>query len=167
MRATPKFVASLALVLLQQADAADSKQTPIPESCPVTRSAPETSFTPPPPHQASKAGDPMFWFGSDALYVLLSADGRWHGQPSSTGTRNRSFWYRKNAEWREEFPYQFKATAKRLDIDAPMIAFPNVHNAIMGEEVAMLFMLELPERGCWQVTGNYKSDSLSWVTWVD
>ena len=40
-------------------------------------------------------------------------------------------------------------------------------NAIMGHEVAMLLMLELPERGCWQVTGNYKSDHLSWVTWVD
>lgn len=47
-----------------------------------------------------------------------------------------------------------------------MLTFPNVNNAIMGEEVAMLFMLELPP-GCWEVTGNYKSDSLSWVTWVD
>ena len=58
-------------------------------------------------------------------------------------------------------------TAKRIDTDGPMITFPRVTNAIMGEEVAMLLMLELPERGCWQVTGNYKSDYLSWVTWVD
>ena len=47
-----------------------------------------------------------------------------------------------------------------------MLTFPRVNNAIMGKEVAMLFMLELPP-GCWEVTGNYKSDSLSWVTWVD
>jgi len=47
------------------------------------------------------------------------------------------------------------------------ITFPRVNNAIMGKEVAMLLMLELPERGCWQVTGNYKSDHLSWVTWID
>ena len=161
------FIASLSLVLLQQAAADDRKQTPIPESCPVTRSAPETRFTPPPPYEAFKPTDTAFWFGSDALYVQLASDGRWRGITSPSGTRNKSFWFRKNPEWREEFPYQFKATARRLDIDGPMIAFPNVHNAMMGKEVAMLFMLELPERGCWQVTGNYKSDSLSWVTWVD
>lgn len=167
MRLTRTFVAGLTLVAMGEAGAVERWKTPVPESCPVTRSAPETRFTPPAPHTASKTGDPMFWFGSDALYVYLSADGRWRGETASTGTRNKSFWYRKDAEWREEFPYQFKATAKRLDTDGPMITFPNVHNAVMGKEVAMLFMLELPGRGCWQVTGNYKSDYLSWVTWVD
>lgn len=167
MRIASIFVASLTLVLLEQAGAADEKQTPISDSCPVTRSTPETRYTPPPPHEADKAGSPIFWFGSDALYVMLSSDGRWRGITSPTGTRNKSFWYRKDAQWREEFPYQLKVTAKRIDDDGPMIAFPRVNNAIMGKEVAMLLMLELPERGCWQVTGNYKSDYLSWVTWVD
>jgi hypothetical protein len=166
MRMTATFVASLALFALEQAGAADQKRTPIPESCPVTRSTPENRFTPPPPHEAAKSSDPMFWYGSDALYVFLSSDGRWRGITSSTGTRNKSFWYRKNPEWREEFPYQFRVTAKRMDADGPMITFPRVNNALMGKEVAMLLMLELP-RGCWQVTGNYKSDHLSWVTWVD
>lgn len=166
MRVTALIVASLALVGLTPAFAADGKQSPIPKTCPVTRSTPETRFTPPPPYEASKPQDPMFWYGSDALYIYISADGRWTGIPSASGTRNKSFWYRKNREWREEFPYQFKATAKRFDTDGPMLTFPNVNNAIMGEEVAMLFMLELPP-GCWEVTGNYKSDSLSWITWVD
>jgi hypothetical protein len=165
MRIAATFVASLALVALEQAGAADQKQTPIPDSCPVTRSTPENRFTPPPPHEAGKSSDPAFWFGSDALYVHLSADGRWRGFTSPRGTRNKSFWYRKDAEWREEFPYQFRVTAKRMDADGPMITFP-VNNAIMGKEVAMLLMLEL-KRGCWQVTGNYKSAYLSWVTWVD
>ena len=48
-----------------------------------------------------------------------------------------------------------------------MLTVPRVTNAIMGKEVAMLLMLELPQRGCWQVTGNYKSDYLSFVVWVD
>jgi hypothetical protein len=43
----------------------------------------------------------------------------------------------------------------------------NVTNAIMGEEVAMLTMLELPERGCWEITGNYKDAYLSFVVWLD
>jgi hypothetical protein len=50
-----------------------------------------------------------------------------------------------------------------------MLTVPRVTNILVGEkeEVAMLLMLELPERGCWEVTGNYKSDSLSYVVWVD
>jgi hypothetical protein len=167
MRLARTIVASLALVAIGRAHAAENSKTPIPESCPVTRSAPETQFTPPPPHKAAKAGDPMFWYGSDALYVSLYSDGRWRGITSPSGTRNKSFWYRKDAKWLEEYPVQLKITAKRIDTGGPMIAFPRVNNAIMGKEVAMLTMLELPERGCWQVTGNYKSDQLSWVTWVD
>jgi hypothetical protein len=166
MRVTAIFVVSLALMSQTPAFAADGKRSAIPESCPVTRSTPETRFTPPPPNAAAIPDGPMFWYGSDALYVFLSSDGRWRGIKSPTGTRNKSFWYRKNAEWGEEFPYQFKATAKRFDSDAAPLTFPNVNNALMGEEVAMLFMLELP-RGCWEVTGSYKSDSLSWITWVD
>ena len=166
MRVTAVFVASLALVAMEHAGAADEKRTPIPDSCPVTRSTPQTRFRPPPPHEPFESGKPLFWFGSDALYVKLAADGRWQGITSSYGTRNKSFWYRKDAEWLEEFPYQFKVTAKRMDSDGPMLAFPNVNNAVRGKEVAMLLMPELPP-GCWQVTGNYKSDSLSWVTWVD
>ena len=94
----------------------------------------------------------MFWFGSDALYVFLSADGRWRGETAPTGTRNKSFWYRKDAEWREEFPYQFKVTAKRLDTDGPMIAFPRVHNAIMGKEVAMLLIARASR--AWLLAGD-------------
>jgi hypothetical protein len=167
MRIASIFVASLAVVAVEEACSAEVWKTPIPETCPVTRSTPETRFAPPMPHEAAKPDGPMFWYGSDALFVSLSTDGRWRGIVDSTGTRNKSFWYRKNPEWREEFPYQLKITAKRIDTDGPMISFPRVNNAIMGKVVAMLLMLELPERGCWQVTGNYKSDHLSWVTWVD
>lgn len=60
------FVASLSSVALERAGAAENWKTPIPASCPVTRSTPETRFTPPPPQEANKAGDPIFWFGSDA-----------------------------------------------------------------------------------------------------
>jgi hypothetical protein len=42
-----------------------------------------------------------------------------------------------------------------------------VNNAIMGEGWAMLLMLELPSRGCWEVRANYKSDYVAFVVWVD
>jgi hypothetical protein len=68
-----------------------------------------------------------------------------------------------------ENPYQFMLTAKRLESDEAAITLTgsDVNNAIMGEEVAMLTMLELPERGCWEITGNYKDAYLSFVVWLD
>jgi hypothetical protein len=165
MRTVAALVGILALALQQTGAASD--ETPIPTDCPVTRSTPETRFTPPPPSQPAEATAAMFWYGSDALYTSLYSDGRWRGITSKAGTRNKSFWYRKDATWLEEHPYQLVVTAKQLDADGPVLTVPRVTNAIMGEEVAMLLMLELPKRGCWQVTANYKSDYLSFVTWVD
>jgi hypothetical protein len=151
-----------------QAVFADGNEKPsTPDTCPVTRSTPETRFTPPLPAQFQTSDDIMFWYGSDALYTQLRSDGRWLGIRSDTGVRNKSFWHRKGAKWLREYPYQLIVTIKQLDADGPMLTVPRVTNAIMGEEVAMLIMLELPKHGCWQVTGNYKGDYLSFVTWVD
>jgi hypothetical protein len=141
-------------------------QEPIPDDCPVTLPT-EPRFIPPVPYKDDELGGGMFWYGTDALFTHIYSDGRWRGLTSAKGTRNKSFWYRKDAEWLEESPYQLVVTAKRIDADGPMITFPRVTNAIMSKEVAMLLMVELPERGCWQVTGNYKSDYLSFVVWVE
>lgn len=169
MRAVALIAASLTLMLSVHANASDNEHTSIPASCPVTTSTPQTRFTPPPPVKALEAHRGRFWYGSDALYTQLSSDGRWRGIKSATGTRDKSFWFRKDAEWLEERPYQFMLTAKRLESDeaAIMLTGSDVTNAIMGKTVAMLTMLELPERGCWEVTGNYKDAYLSFVVWVE
>lgn len=167
MRKSIAFAGALAAMALQQVPAAVEVAAPVPDTCPVTKSTPETRFTPPPPSTPAEPDAPMFWYGSDALYTHLHADGRWRGIAAETGVRNKLFLYRRNPEWREEFPYQLVVTAQRIDADEPMLTVPRVTNAIMGSEVAMLTMLELPRRGCWQVTANYKSDSLSFIVWVD
>jgi hypothetical protein len=165
MRRVNLILGLIALAAAQQVIAAAAHR--IPDSCPVTRATPETRFTPPLPSASRDFGDASFWFGTHALFTHLSADGRWRGQKSSSGTRNKLFIHRKNPEWLMEHPHQLVVTALRLDGDQRMINFPRINNAIMGKEVAMLLMLELPEAGCWQVTANYKSDSLAFVTWVD
>ena len=159
--------AAIALICTLASVAARGEETPVPESCPVTRSTAETRFTPPPPSSAMDTGTAMFWYGSDELYTALYSDGRWRGIASQAGTRNKSFWYRKNAEWLNENPSQLKVTYRGLKEEGPMFTGPRVTNAIMGEEVAMLIMLELPARGCWEVTANYKNAHVSFVTWVD
>lgn len=162
MKVAIAFICALPLVAT-----ADDAETPIPESCPVTRATAETRFTPPPPSRAMDVGSTMFWYGTDALYTALFSDGRWRGIKSSTGTRNKSFWHRKNPEWEQENPYQFKVTYREHAETGPMFTVGRVTNAILGGEMSMLIMLELPTRGCWEVTANYKDAYVSFVTWVD
>lgn len=166
MKAAIALICTLAFVALPRASTAGSEETPVPESCPVTRSTAETRFTPPPPSRASDKTSDMFWYGSEALYTPLYSDGRWRGITSPTGTRNKSWWYRKNAQWLNEIPYQLKVTYRRLKEEGPMFTAPGMTNAMMGKQVAMLTMLELPT-GCWEVTANYKNAHVSFVTWVD
>ena len=156
------------LVPLTQAAATTSTQeTPIPESCPVTRATPETQFKPSSVPRGLAPESMVFWYGSDSLYTALDPGGRWRGIASPAGTRNKSFWFRNNAEWLSERPYQLKLTYRQLDTTGPMYSGAEVTNAIIGKEVAMLTMLELPTRGCWEVTASYKNAHVSFVTWVD
>ena len=167
MKAAIAPICTLTLLALSPVVASADGEAPIPESCPVTRSTPETRFTPPPPARALDERLGMFWYGSDSLYTALYSDGRWRGIKSPTGTRNKSFWHRKNPEWLQEAPYELNVTYRQLSTTEPMFTAANVTNAIMGKQVAMLLMLELPTRGCWEVTASYKNAHVSFVTWVD
>ncbi|MBB6092488.1 hypothetical protein HNQ60_001366 [Povalibacter uvarum] len=169
MRTAALIIATFTLSALD-ADAADpAKQTPIPDHCPVTLPT-EPLYVAPGEEKAVDPARGIFLYGTDALFTQLASDGRWTGIKSATGTRNKSAWFRKDAQWGDERPYQLVVTAKRIDANRPMITVPRVTNMLVGkeqQEVAMLLMLELPERGCWEVTGNYKSDYLSFIVWLD
>ena len=170
---SPRAQSPLALViasalLLSPSARSDERRTrtPIPDSCPVTLPS-EPRFIPSPPYNDPGPDAAAFWHGSDALFVTLYSDGRWRGITEAGKTRDKLFWFRKDAKWLGEYPYPLLVTARRLDADAPMLTVPRVTNAIMGRIESLLVMLELPTGGCWQVTGNYKSDYLTFVVWVD
>jgi hypothetical protein len=162
----------LTLSMLQAREARAEELPPVPHNCPVTLPV-EPRYQPTPPYEALEPGAPMFWYGSDALFTHIPSDGRWRGSKSPSGTRNKSFWYRSTPDWRTDRPQpELHVTAQRIDAEAAAVSLPRVTTAVMGtreesERWAMLLMLELPTRGCWEVTGNYKSDSLSFVVWVD
>lgn len=161
------LIGSMLLLAMFRATGAMAGDGSIPNGCPVTRLAPEARFTPASPAHRKRSDDAMFWYGSDSLYTRLFSDGRWRGVASQTGVRNKSFWYRNEPDWMSERQPQLIVSATRLEAESPMVVFPRISHAIMGSEAAMLLMLELPGRGCWQVTANYKSDYVSFVTWVD
>ena len=167
MKAAVALICTVSLLALTRAAIAGDEGSAIPDSCPVTRATAETRFSPPPPARPIDPGSSRFWYGTDALYTSIASDGRWRGLESPKGTRDKLFFYRKNAEWLMESPYQLKVTFRQLADTEPTFTVGRVTNAIMDKEIAMLIMLELPTRGCWEVTANYKNAHLSFVTWLD
>ena len=63
---------------------------------------------------------------------------------------------------------RLKITGRRLDSAgnaAPYIEGPN--NAVLAKEfTVMMNIIVFPERGCWQLEGNYDGDYLAFVVWV-
>lgn len=128
-------------------------------SCPVTLAAGH-QFAEPSPSSASR-----FWFGDEKLAVLLNAGGRWRGMGPTRSYRDKLFWWRQGYDGTTEPTPNLVVTGRRLDDQAPALATPRATNAKHADfgGWAMLVALEFPVAGCWQVTGEYGSQKLSFV----
>ncbi len=105
----------------------------------------------------------MIWFGSDSLAVLMRRDGVWHGMGASRRYRDKQWW------WSEGFDPLFdkaplEVTAKRLD-GAERVSFGKATNASgdVWRGALMLVGAGFPVHGCWEITGRYLGQSLSFV----
>jgi hypothetical protein len=161
MRTAALIAASLTLVALDGCADDAGAQKPILGDCLVTLPT-EPRFIPAERHGQSQADG--FWHGNEALAVYLDIDGRWH-----KGFGEELFWYRQSRDWHDDRPSpELAVKAKRLDAEGG--ESPHISHTIpmwAGDLLTMMLTLTLPEGGCWQVTGNYKSDSLSFVVWVE
>src|SRR5688572_1406910 len=125
-------------------------------SC-ATTVAPTRAFAEPSPSLATR-----FWYGSEGLAVWLDRDGTWQGM------RDKLFWWREGYNGATETRPRLTVTARRLDGEAPPVHVPratNAHHEVFGGW-SMLMMLEFPTAGCWEVTGRYKGQTLSFVVQV-
>ena len=131
-------------------------------NCPVTVT-PEQSFAEPSPSSASR-----FWYGSEALAVLLPRSGMWRGMGPDHRYRNKLFWWRQGYDGAAEPRPALVLTGRRLDGEAPpaiVSRATNAHHADFGGW-AMLVMVELPSSGCWEITGEYEGESARFVVHV-
>jgi hypothetical protein len=181
------FIRSANLLFLVWSDAdlaasiqAAVGQSPNPsDSCPVTKS-PLMAFIPPSPYPTEVSAD-SFWFGTEKLWTNLLMDGAWKGLPVWTAAeqaeenasyrttgpafRNKLFWWHEGYDWRTDDP--LTVTGKRLDAPAPPL-YGRANNGWTNDShhpfmVAGIF---LPTLGCWQITGDYKGDKLTFVVFV-
>ena len=150
----------------------ETGQKPIPPTtCPVTQ-PPSEPFVPPAPYRTEHS-ERAFWLGSEKLWTKRPIDGLWYGlrtiDTDSGFTheiyRDKVFWWRKGYDWRVENPPQLKVTGKRLDAPAPALYAGQTQPAFI-KIPAMVSGVDIPTVGCWEITGDYKSDKLSFVVWV-
>lgn len=134
-----------------------------PATCPVT-TRPVQPFTPPAPYPNGAPYAGKFWYGSEALWTMLPVDGRWdqlaHGE--------KVWWWRAGYDGTEEPQPELSVTATRLDGEAPEAhsGTPATNGYHRDFHWAMLTGLEVSGPGCWQVTGRYRGETLSFVIWV-
>jgi hypothetical protein len=128
-----------------------------PSSCPTTV-APSHSFAEPSP-----SSERRFWYGSEALAVLLNRSGTWQG----TG-RDKLFWWRQGYIGATEQRPELIVSGRRLDGQAPPANVSRATNAYHKDfgGWAMLVMVEFPASGCWEVAGEYKGQTVSFVVRV-
>jgi hypothetical protein len=83
-------------------------------------------------------------------------------QPLTT----KIFWASVDYDYhKEEYP-DLKVTGRRLDGNAPPLVTDEATNAFPGPGAAMLVGVYVPTPGCWEITGDYKGQKLSFVVWV-
>src|SRR5262245_28894115 len=141
-----------------------------PVSCPTT-TPPSETFVPPTPYPTQLPSD-SFWLGSEKLWTSRNKSGLLRGYwrtDREIGKHKiyseKVFWWRKGYDWRAENPPQLKVSGRRLD--APAAPFYVDHAYVANITIpAMLTVIGIPTPGCWEITGDYKGDKLSFVVWV-
>jgi hypothetical protein len=136
-----------------------------PPSCHVTLPS-EGSTTPSSSVPATQvgigAGGRVATYGTDKLRTMLPIDGTWRGLiPQKPG----DFAYSNKLPWGGTFSYKdgpLTVTGKRLDGPAPK--FTEIEPISWEHE----FMggINIPVFGCWEITGQYRNQELSFVVWV-
>ena len=152
-----------------QSPSVDEQRPVAPASCAVTL-APAIPFTPPGEHEMGP-DDKSFWLGTEKLWIELPKSGEvWGWGPRAPGHEHdltaKIFWGSIDFDYHRREDYSLKVTGRRLDGDASPLMLDKVTNALFVPHAAMLTGVIVPAPGCWEITGDYKGQKLSFVVWL-
>jgi hypothetical protein len=106
------------------------------------------------------------WYGSESLAVMLPQDGIWRGMGPEHHYRDKLFWW--SYGFKPGGESNFKVSARNLSdssLAAEISAPTNAHAPSLGGWT-MLVAVEFPTAGCWEITGDYLGQRLSFVVEV-
>jgi hypothetical protein len=99
----------------------------------------------------------------DGLQVFISNGGIW------SGLGEKVFWKYPGYSETEEPRPDLRVTGEQLGANATFIQEGPATNAFGNPDLlgsAILTGVEIPQAGCWQLTGQYRDSQLSFVVWV-
>ena len=142
----------------------------VPDSCPITKPG-DRPFTP--PHKYRRyLNKASFWYGTDRLWIALPTSGVWaglsHYEPGDPTFRQKIAWYRAGLEADDKISTPLKITGRRLEAPAPaLLSDPFTGVSTMMDGIAFFMSgVNFPTHGCWEVTGRYQRDELTFVIWI-
>jgi len=103
-------------------------------------------------------------FGTDRLWTVQPMNGIWRGLPPKAFGE---YAYSNKLPWGGAFSYEDKngplmVTGRRLDGPAPSFIETEPISGVHG----MMGGINIPVFGCWEITGRYKDEELSFTVWV-
>jgi hypothetical protein len=136
----------------------------------LTTFAPSPPFVPPAPYDLKHVPFGMFAYGTDELWTNVGVDGVWrltHNADKSGGSVTKVLFWTKDFNWRQELKPELTVTARRMDGDSPAVVVKDAHAVfITGNTPAMMTGIRIPTAGCWEVTGSYRSLSVTFTVSV-
>ena len=99
---------------------------------------------------------------------MLPNDGRWYALPyDKNGYSQKVFWGQKGYQIEQEPQPELVVTGRRLDAEAPLLkAYPATNGYHPDTGDFMLVEVDIPTPGCWEISGEYHGNRLSFVIWV-
>jgi hypothetical protein len=121
------------------------------------------------PAYEATAPENYFWFGTARLWTLLPMTGTGPGlrgyTPNDSTFRQKLPFWRRGYDWHSEPIAKLTVTGGRLDgPSAPLIA--DHANNVTTQPASMMTGVDLPALGCWEITGHYGDDDLTFVVWI-
>lgn len=116
---------------------------------------------------AALLGEPFpasdHWYGSETLAVILRPQGIWRGMGPGYNFRDKLFWW--SLGFRPGLESNMEVSGRSLDnpaLKADISRTTNAHAPSLGGWT-MLVLVEFPAPGCWEITGRYFGQQLSFV----
>jgi hypothetical protein len=137
----------------------------VPSTCPVT-SLFDKPLVPPYPYPPNPYPGGS-WFGSDRLWIVgppVVWKGLSHSTPNDPTFTQKMQWWRQGYDPRIEPIPKLKITGRRLD--APARPLITEVSSTDGARPSMMVGMNFPTLGCWEITGRYEDDELTFVVWI-
>jgi hypothetical protein len=167
MDVKPEFPRLCILLILFLCGCAGTTRTvDLAQACAVKTPA-DQPFVPPSPYPATPS-EGSFWLGTNLLWTALPVDGTWKSLPHYTPTdptfRQKIFWWRQGYDPNTEPQPNLTVTGRRLDFPAPpLLSDPATNGWVQPDQPFMLVGVNFPTLGCWEITGHYRDQELTFV----